>query len=141
MKIGKHCIINGHIETARDDIITIGDHVVLGGNSVIITHCPISFYNGEKSDIVIGNNVYIGTRCIVLPGVTIGDNVVIGAGSVVSRDIPSDVIAAGNPCKVIKELPAGEALRIKLMTEQEIVADGARPNYNIEYHEDGNCDG
>lgn len=53
-------------------------------------------------NINIGNNVYIGERTTILPGVTIGDNVIIGCGSVVSRDIPSDCVAAGVPCRVIK---------------------------------------
>ena len=54
--------------------------------------------------ITIGNNVWIGAQVCVLPGVTIGDNTVIGAGSVVNRDIPANVIAAGNPCRVIREI-------------------------------------
>ena len=53
---------------------------------------------------VSGNNVWIGAQVCVLPGVTIGDNTVIGAGSVVNRDIPANVIAAGNPCRVIREI-------------------------------------
>lgn len=54
--------------------------------------------------IRVGNNVWIGAQVCVLPGVTIGDNTVIGAGSVVNRDIPANVIAAGNPCRVIREI-------------------------------------
>ncbi len=54
--------------------------------------------------IKIGNNVWIGGNVVVLPGVTIGDNTVIGAGSIVVKDIPANVVAVGNPCKVIKEL-------------------------------------
>ena len=54
--------------------------------------------------IKVGNNVWIGGNVVVLPGVTIGDNVVIGAGSVVNKNIPSNVVAVGNPCKVIKQL-------------------------------------
>lgn len=54
--------------------------------------------------IKVGNNVWIGGNVCVLPGVTIGDNVVIGAGSIVTKDIPSNVVAVGNPCKIIKEL-------------------------------------
>jgi galactoside O-acetyltransferase len=76
------------------------------------------FFGGELVDIVfslvmvgrdeypitVGNNVWIGAQVVVLPGVTIGDEVVIGAGSVVNKDIPSGVIAAGNPCKVIRKI-------------------------------------
>ena len=54
--------------------------------------------------ITVGNNVWIGAQVCVLPGVKIGDNTVIGAGSVVNRDIPANVIAAGNPCRVIREI-------------------------------------
>src|SRR5690606_13204642 len=57
----------------------------------------------ETSPIQIGNNVFIYANAVILPGVKIGDNVVIGAGSVVAKDIPSNSIAVGNPCKVIKE--------------------------------------
>ena len=54
--------------------------------------------------IKIGKNCWFGAGVIVVPGVTIGDNVVIGAGSVVTKDLPSNVVAVGNPCKVIKEI-------------------------------------
>ena len=59
--------------------------------------------------IRIGRNVWIGGGAIILPGVTIGDNALIGAGSVVTKDIPSRVFAAGNPCRVIRELEHGES--------------------------------
>ena len=52
----------------------------------------------------IGNNVWIGASAILLPGITIGDNSVIGAGSVVTKDIPANVVAVGNPCKVLREI-------------------------------------
>ena len=55
--------------------------------------------------VTIGDNVWIGGNTVINPGVTIGDNVVIGSGSVVTKDIPSNVVAVGNPCKPIKELP------------------------------------
>ena len=54
--------------------------------------------------ITIGNDVWLGGNVTILPGVTIGDNVVIGAGSVVTKDIPSNCVAVGNPCKPIKKL-------------------------------------
>ena len=54
--------------------------------------------------ITVGNNVWIGAQVCVLPGVTIGDNTVIGAGSVVTKNIPANVLAAGNPCRVIREI-------------------------------------
>ena len=54
--------------------------------------------------IVVGNDVWIGGGAILLPGVTVGSNVVIGAGSVVTRDIPSGVVACGNPCRVVRDI-------------------------------------
>lgn len=56
------------------------------------------------SHVHIGNNVWIGAHSVVLPGVTIGDNTVIGAGSIVTRDIPANVVAVGNPCRVMREI-------------------------------------
>ena len=61
--------------------------------------------------ITVGNNVWIGAGTTVLPGVTIGDNAVIGAGSVVNRDIPSGVVAAGNPCRVIRPITEEDSSR------------------------------
>ena len=62
--------------------------------------------NAKKAGITIGKNVLIGTRCIILKGVTIGDRSIIGSGSVVTKSIPPDCIAAGNPCKVIRSINA-----------------------------------
>lgn len=64
--------------------------------------------NLDVRPVEIGENVFIGARCIVLKGVTIGSGAIIGAGSVVSRDIPANVVAAGNPCRVIREIPSLE---------------------------------
>jgi acetyltransferase-like isoleucine patch superfamily enzyme len=57
----------------------------------------------SKGPIVIGDNVWIGANCVILPGVKIGSNVIIGAGSIVTKDVPNNSIAVGNPCKVIKK--------------------------------------
>lgn len=92
--------------------IVIGENTLIGGN-VLITDSdwhaiePEFRTDGKKvrnSPVIIGKNVFIGTRSIILKGVTIGDNSVIGAGSVVTGNIPANVIAAGNPCVVIKSL-------------------------------------
>ena len=90
--------------------IEIGDNTLIGPNTGIYTAChPIDYdkrLEGKEfgKPISIGKNVWIGGSCIILPGVHIGDNSVIGAGSVVTKDIPSNVVAVGNPCKIIKEL-------------------------------------
>ena len=55
-------------------------------------------------DVHIGKNCWLGSGVVVLPGVTIGDNVVVGAGSIVTKDLPSNVVAVGNPCRVLREM-------------------------------------
>lgn len=69
----------------------------------------------------IGRNCWIGAGAIIMPGVTIGDNVVIGAGSIVTRDIPSNVVAVGNPCRVMREI--GERDRKYYFKDREIDLD------------------
>ncbi|MFT2011318.1 sugar O-acetyltransferase [Pontibacter sp. 13R65] len=92
--------------------VTIGDNVMMGPNVAIYTaYHPVIASERIKgpelaSPITIGNNVWLGGNVVVCPGVTIGDNTTIGAGSVVTKSIPSNVFAAGNPCRIIKELPA-----------------------------------
>lgn len=99
-----------------DELINIGNHVKIGGDCLILdTDCHSLNYldrrtkeadRGQKKTkpVVIGDDVMIGARCIILKGVHIGARAVIGAGSVVSEDIPGDTIAAGNPCKVIRNV-------------------------------------
>ena len=93
-----------------DGEITVGDHVMFGPNVTLVTAAhPISPALREKQiqynePVVIGRNVWIGAGAIILPGVTIGENSVIGAGSVVTRDIPANVVAVGNPCRVMREI-------------------------------------
>ncbi len=90
--------------------VTIGDHVLLGPQVGIYTvgHPldPQLRRQGLEAakPITIGNNVWIGGGSILLPGVTIGENAVIGAGSVVVKDIPANVVAVGNPCRVIRSV-------------------------------------
>lgn len=94
--------------------VVIGERSMLGANVTIVDtdFHPLHSYNrryagsegANAAEVVIGSNVFIGANAIVLKGVRIGDNAVIGAGSVVTRDVPPNVIAAGNPCKVIREL-------------------------------------
>ncbi len=117
-----HCDYGWNIETGENfyanynltilDVgkVTFGDNVLIAPNvSIYAAGHPIhpdSRNSGYEYGIpvTIGNNVWIGGSVVILPGVTIGDNVVIGAGSVVTKDIPSNVIAAGNPCKVVREI-------------------------------------
>lgn len=94
--------------------VEIGDRVFVGPNVGIYTaNHPTDVRRREKGyewalPVKIGNKVWIGGGVTILPGVTIGDNTVIAAGSVVTKDIPANVVAAGNPCKVIKEAEEGD---------------------------------
>ena len=86
--------------------VKIGYGCSFSFKNIIITstHDYQNFGNVIAKPVTIGNNVWITTNVTILPGITIGDNTVIGAGSVVTKDIPSGVFAAGNPCKVIKQI-------------------------------------
>lgn len=101
---------NFNLTLVDDGHIYVGDNVMFAPNVTIATAThPIQPKLREQGmqynvDVHIGNNVWIGAGATVLPGVTIGDNSVIGAGSVVTKDIPSGVVAVGNPCRVIREI-------------------------------------
>jgi galactoside O-acetyltransferase len=108
--LGKNVYFNFNATMVDDTHIYIGDCTMLGPNVVIATagH-PILPELREKAlqfnmPVHIGRNCWLGAGVIVLPGVTIGDNTVIGAGSVVTKDIPANVVAVGNPCKVLREI-------------------------------------
>ncbi len=90
--------------------VIIGDNVMFGPNVSLLTaghpvH-PVSRNSGYEYGlgITIGNNVWIGGHTVVNPGISIGDNAVIGSGSVVTKNIPQNVVAAGNPCKILREI-------------------------------------
>ncbi len=108
--IGKHFYANTGLLILDEGKVEIGNDVFLGPRVSIYTAChPIDakVRNLElefAKDVKIGNDVWMGGNVVINPGVTIGDNVVIGSGSVITKDIPSGVIAAGNPCRVIREI-------------------------------------
>lgn len=115
IKIGNNVGISSSCIWAQKKI-NIGNNVNIGGDCIIMDSDAHSLNyldrrnfdsdknNKKDSPIVIEDDVLIGTRCIILKGVTIGARSVIGSGSVVTKSIPSDCIAAGNPCKVIRYL-------------------------------------
>ncbi len=90
--------------------VFIGDNVMIAPNVTIATGThPISPELRLKAaqfnvPVRIGNNVWLDAHTVVLPGVTIGENSVIGAGSIVTKDIPANVVAVGNPCRVVREI-------------------------------------
>lgn len=110
ISVGENFYMNHNCVILDSAKVEFGDNVFIAPNCSFYTagH-PLDVETRNKGlefakPIKIGNNVWIGGSVSVLPGVTIGDNVVIGAGSVVIRDIPSNTVAVGNPCKVIKQL-------------------------------------
>ena len=110
IEVGKNFFANYNCSLIDVAKIKIGDNCMLAPNVAIYTaghpvH-PDSRNSGYEYGIpvTVGDNVWIGGNTVILPGVTIGNNVVIGAGSVVSKDIPDNMIAVGNPCKVIREI-------------------------------------
>ena len=107
---GKNIYANYNLTLVDDTHIYVGDCTMFGPNVVIATagH-PIDPELRSKGlqynlPVYIGRNCWLGAGVIVMPGVTIGDNAVIGAGSIVTRDIPSNVVAVGNPCRVLREV-------------------------------------
>lgn len=116
-----HCIIRTHTDYALIEIginsgfsgvsinacqsIKIGKNVIVGKDTAIFDNDghPERLGTGPKP-VVIGDNVFIGMRCIIMKGVTIGNNAIIGSGSIVTKDIPANSVAAGVPCKVIRLL-------------------------------------
>ncbi len=110
IEIGENFYTNVNVVILDCAKVTFGDNVFIAPNCGFYTvNHPLDAENRNKGleyakPITVGHNVWIGAGCSILPGVTIGDNAVIGAGSVVVKDIPANVLAVGNPCKVIREI-------------------------------------
>ena len=116
---GNNCEVNMNCTFLDDNIIRIGDNALIAPNVQIYTAFhptnaidrfgvpkedgSFEFCKTQTAPVIIGNNVWIGGGAIIMPGVTIGNNVVIGAGSVVTKDIPDNIIAYGNPCQAARE--------------------------------------
>ena len=108
--LGSGVYANSNLTLVNDGNIYIGDKVMLGPNVTIATaNHPINPELRDRGlqfnkDVYIGENTWIGAGVVIVPGVHIGSNTVIGAGSVVTKDIPDNVIAVGNPCRVIRNV-------------------------------------
>lgn len=107
---GKNIYANFNLTLVDDTHIYVGDYTMFGPNVTVATagH-PILPELRQKTyqynaSVRIGKNCWIGAGVIIVPGVTIGDNVVVGAGSIVTKDLPNNVIAVGNPCRVLREV-------------------------------------
>lgn len=116
---GNNCEVNMNCTFLDDNVIRIGNNALIAPNVQIYTAFhptnamerfgkpredgSFQFCKTQTAPVIIGDNVWIGGGVIIMPGVTIGNNVVIGAGSVVTKDVPRDSIAYGNPCRVMRE--------------------------------------
>ena len=113
---GKHCHFGNYVYanfnlTAVDDThIYVGDHTMIGPNVTLASaghpvYPPLRNKGYQFNlPVKIGKNCWLGAGVIVLPGVSIGNNTVVGAGSVVTKDLPANVVAVGNPCRVLREI-------------------------------------
>jgi acetyltransferase-like isoleucine patch superfamily enzyme len=131
VKIGEECRLLGVKFGTEPYLVSLGDHVSATDTEFVTHDGGVWVFRGEHPDIdvvrpiKVGNNVFFGMGTLVLAGVTIGDNVVIGAGSVVTKDIPSDCVAAGVPARPIKTIDEyyqgviKEALETKRMNARE----------------------
>lgn len=127
---GDNCEVNMNCVFLDSGRITVGDNALIAPGVQIYTAFhpahpadrfgppgedgAFSFCRTLTAPVTIGDNVWIGGGAIILPGVSIGDNAVIGAGSVVTRDVPADTIACGNPCRAVRENRPAEANKEEL---------------------------
>ena len=108
MKVGVGCSIGTWSIYPEAYLIELGDYVQITSGVHLFTHgggwvMRRKYPNYDSfGKVIIGNNVYIGNNALVMPGITIGDNVVVAAGSIVTKNVPSNVVIAGNPAKIIK---------------------------------------
>ena len=138
-KIGDRFFGNFNLTIQDDAWVTIGDHCSFGPNVTIVTPVHPMLPNERRAmvdkdgvakhmcyakPVTIGNDCWFGANVVVCPGVTIGDNCVIGAGSVVVKDIPDNSFAAGNPCKVIREITEADSM----IHKPEILGDNRVPD-------------
>ncbi len=116
--LGSHIYANYNLTLVDDGHIYIGDWTKFGPNVTIATagHPILPELRRDTAlqynkDVHVGSGVWVGAGTVICPGVTIGDNCVIGAGSVVTRDIPANSVAYGNPCRVARQIEAEEGGR------------------------------
>lgn len=114
ISVGENFYMNHNCVILDCAAVTFGDHVLIAPNCGFYTagH-PLDPEQRNQGleyayPITVGSNVWIGGSCVILPGVKIGDNCIIGAGSVVTKDIPADCVAVGNPCRVLRKITAAD---------------------------------
>ena len=106
-KLGRGVTINSKVSIAAHttigDMVTINRHVSIGHHTTIGDYCSINPGTNIAGNVTMGKGTTIGMGTNIINGVKIGDNTIIGAGSVVTKDIPNNVVAYGNPCKIVRE--------------------------------------
>ncbi len=106
--IGDRAFVNYGVDIAATGLVAIGADCLIGTHVSIIDNAFHDVVARQQvpapRPVIIGDNVWIGNRAIILPGVTIGEGAVVGAGSVVTRDVPARTVVAGNPARVVREL-------------------------------------
>ena len=127
-RIGRNCFFNFNLTIQDDSAVTIGNDCNFGPNVTIVTPVHPMLANERRllkcSDgverhlcyakpVTIGDDCWVGANVVICPGVTIGNGCVIGAGSVVTRDVPPDSFAAGNPARVIREITEKDSIYLK----------------------------
>lgn len=116
-------IFSSYIDPLFPYLITIGDNTTVTDVKILAHDASTKKELGYSKigKVTIGNNCFVGAKSLILPGVTIGDRVIIGAGSVVTKDIPSNSVAVGNPCRVIKSYDEYMQSQRALMTAERIL--------------------
>jgi maltose O-acetyltransferase len=106
IRIGDGVFINTGVVVYSESAVTIGNDVALANDCYVMDTSShgVEGRNAKVAPVTIGDGTWVGTRALVLPGVTIGRRVVVGAGAVVTRDVPDDVMVAGNPARVVRPL-------------------------------------
>ena len=141
--IGKRCFINFNFTVQDDAEVFIGDDCNFGPNATIVTPVHPMLPDERKlmrtgdgslkrlcyaKPVHIGHDCWFGANVVVCPGVTIGENCVIGAGSVVTRDIPANAFAAGNPCRVIREITQADSMihKPEILADNQVISRDSR---------------
>ncbi len=137
IQIGKYCLICPGVRISSAYEITIGDNCMFANCAFITDADWHGIYDrvsiGRKEPIAIANNVWVGDSAIICKGVSIGENSIIGAGAVVTRSVPPNVIAAGNPARIVRQLDPTEQIK----TRDQWLADFFRLSKGIDQMERG----
>lgn len=145
VKIGNNCEIYASASFGSEPyLISLGNHVRVNAGVHFVTHDGGMWVlreivnRGETFDLFgeinVGNNVHIGTNCIIMPGVSIGSNVVVGCGAIVTRNIPDNSVAVGVPARVIETVDEYYEKNKDLIVETKLLSQQEKRKYLLEKH-------